>query len=423
MFFTVIRKTGCDICGSKSNRRPLFYQTLSQILRYRHTEHWRCTAKSHGLLKFTKFDEFLLHMKLVHMKTYTESQVALLAEKSFQSIGPLFQVCPLCGGTAEENDMIAHIVGHLRSLALKSLPQVYLEDEDSVLDDTEHSQQSRSTIKNFERDEESPYRDWESTWEDPENFSRSDSFEEDIPLYDDIWSDVRLTVKSGKKLPDLDEYDPIISAMISNRPEENTSKTSSSLGTTGDGGAYILPCEFVSYGSCNENFYPTEFDRWILHIVVDHLRNRLPNKCCCWFCDTYDFDARRDHLDKESNFRNRLDHIRCHIRDDGLGIDQIRPDYDFIAHIWKCGLISRAVYETAQRWREGVSSSVEGIVPHDYIPEEQIQRHERSQMIIVTDPRQRSRRHEGKRVSRRREATPSSAPTADATDEASRGDA
>lgn len=356
------------------------------------------------------------------MKTYTESQVALLAEKSFQSIGPLFQVCPLCGGTAEENDMIAHIVGHLRSLALKSLPQVYLEGEDSVLDDTEYSQQSRSTIKNFEHDEDSPYRDWESTWEDPENFSRSDSFEEDIPLYDDIWSDVRLTVKSGKKLPDLDEYDSIILAMISNRSEENTSKTSSSSGTTGYNGAHILPCEFVSYGSCDEQFHLTDFDQWMKHIVFDHLGNSLPNKCCCWYCDNCDFDARRDHLDKESNFRNRLDHIRCHIRDDGFGIDEIRPDYDFIAHLWKLGLISRGTYEATQRWREGVSSSVEGIVPHDYIPEEQIQRHERSQMIIVTDPRQKSRRHEGKRVPRRSEAPSSSKPKADTTEEAGRGD-
>lgn len=174
--------------------------------------------------------------------------------------------------------------------------------------------------------------------------------------------------------------------------------TAPSLGSTVLPGnsEYILPCEFVGYESCDQYFYPIDADQWMNHIIVDHLQERLPNKSNCWFCDNQDFDARRDHTDKASSFRNRLDHIRIHIRDERLGIRNMRPDYDFVAHLWKHGLIRRRVYEAAQRWREG-PSHVEGIVPHDFIPEEQIQREKLSQRVVVSEPRERERSHRSHR--------------------------
>ncbi|KAI0178421.1 hypothetical protein BJ166DRAFT_50598 [Pestalotiopsis sp. NC0098] len=168
---------------------------------------------------------------------------------------------------------------------------------------------------------------------------------------------------------------------------------------------YVLPCEFIGYDSCDQYFYPVDADQWMNHIIVDHLQEKLPNKSNCWFCDNKDFDARRDRTDKASSFRNRLDHIRIHIQDERLGIRNMRPDYDFVAHLWKRGLIRRRVYEAAQRWREGPVSHVEGIVPHDFIPEEQIQREEQSQKVVVSDPRERGKSHKSHRHRSSREDT------------------
>lgn len=158
-------------------------------------------------------------------------------------------------------------------------------------------------------------------------------------------------------------------------------------------GEYVLPCEFVGYDSCDQYFSLMDADQWMDHIIVDHLQNWLPNKSNCWFCDHIDFDARRDRTDKASSFRIRLEHIRSHIRDEGLGIRDVRPDYNFVAHLWRHRLISRRTYEAAQRWIKDPASNVTGLIPHDFIPEEQIQREERSQTVVFSKPRERSRRH------------------------------
>lgn len=179
-------------------------------------------------------------------------------------------------------------------------------------------------------------------------------------------------------------------------PDSNPT-TAPSIGTVMPGnGDYILPCEFIGYGSCNEQFYPVEVDRWMDHIMVDHLQNDLPSKSNCWFCDSISFDARRNHTDKATSFRNRLEHICTHIRDDGRGVDDIRADFHLLEHLWKRRLISRNVYEVARGWREG-PSHVEGIVPHDFIPLEQIQREELSQRVVVSEPRERERSHRSHR--------------------------
>ncbi|KAF2995771.1 hypothetical protein E8E14_000554 [Neopestalotiopsis sp. 37M] len=149
-------------------------------------------------------------------------------------------------------------------------------------------------------------------------------------------------------------------------------------------GAYRLPCEFVGYASCDQYFYPEEADQWIEHIIVDHLRNHLPSKSACWYCDDHDFDASRDG-DRMTHFRNRLDHIRTHIRDEGLGVDDIRPDYAFIAHIEKLGLIAQPVFQEAQSWQEGPVSGVTGIYAHDWEPPERQQQYGQSQAVVINE--------------------------------------
>lgn len=103
----------------------------------RHTKHWRCTARTHGLQNFESFENFLRHMKIDHKRSYIESQKALLAERGVPSTGHLFETCPLCGlaekGNGTDSDMVDHIIFHLRSLALKSLPPPQLYEEDPIM--------------------------------------------------------------------------------------------------------------------------------------------------------------------------------------------------------------------------------------------------------------------------------------------------
>ncbi|KAI1139511.1 hypothetical protein F5Y05DRAFT_325333 [Hypoxylon sp. FL0543] len=131
----------------------------------KHARRWRCSAKSHGVQTFGSREEFENHMKGSHRKNYTSAQLDLLAERGMRSSGPLFEVCPLCGGKDDAEDdatsgsgsLIDHIVGHLRSLALKSLPPHYAENEDdSSNSHGEESVQSRSTIRNVLKDDNAP---------------------------------------------------------------------------------------------------------------------------------------------------------------------------------------------------------------------------------------------------------------------------
>ncbi|KAL4903147.1 hypothetical protein BDW74DRAFT_156725 [Aspergillus multicolor] len=84
-----------------------------------HRVRWRCTAKSHGVLVFHTKDEYEEHMTTKHKST--KSQLAILAERSSRSSGPLFECCPLCGKSGDPS-LEEHIASHLRFLALKSLP-------------------------------------------------------------------------------------------------------------------------------------------------------------------------------------------------------------------------------------------------------------------------------------------------------------
>lgn len=107
---------------------------------------------------FDKQTEYVNHVKSVHRGATSDTQLVVLAERNLQSTGPIFTTCPFCG--AGENDpsvghLEDHVVGHLRSLALKSLPPYYDCEAGSDSDSTEDTdmqsvsfRSGRSTIEN-----------------------------------------------------------------------------------------------------------------------------------------------------------------------------------------------------------------------------------------------------------------------------------
>lgn len=105
----------CDTPTALYNRSEDWLNHMRQ-----HKLRWRCAAKSHAILVFEDRSEYEEHMSTKHKGT--KSQVALLAERSSRSSGPIFESCPLCGESDSNRRLEDHIAGHLRYLALKSLP-------------------------------------------------------------------------------------------------------------------------------------------------------------------------------------------------------------------------------------------------------------------------------------------------------------
>jgi hypothetical protein len=114
-------------------------------MRQEHMLQWRCAAKSHQPETFHTREEFEFHMDQCHKGTFTVQQLPLLAERSARPIGPTFPSCPLCGETEAKGQLEDHVVGHLRFLALKSLPWPEDVDEDPSSDKTTRPK-TRSTI-------------------------------------------------------------------------------------------------------------------------------------------------------------------------------------------------------------------------------------------------------------------------------------
>ncbi|KAI1188442.1 hypothetical protein F5B17DRAFT_268645 [Nemania serpens] len=157
-----------------------------------------------------------------------------------------------------------------------------------------------------------------------------------------------------------------------------------------------LPCEFVGYSDCEQNFDIDDFNSWVEHIVSVHLRHRLPKTVVCWFCDDEVFNSKKG--DRESNFRRRMWHIRGHILQQGLTLHNIRPDHYMNAHLFKNGLIHEERFHAVQRWGEVPQGS--WIIAHDAMPPER-QARDLRQGIEVVNPHEeeRHRRREHNRGS------------------------
>ncbi|KAM0555885.1 hypothetical protein ACHAPJ_006287 [Fusarium lateritium] len=118
----------------------------------KHALQWRCPAKSHRGQTFMTQQNFQNHLEQDHKKKYSDSELSLVISRSRQSTGPLFTSCPLCGEEVQQagGKLEKHIAGHLRSLALKSLPPIYSEEDDEDEENATRSggaNSNRSTIE------------------------------------------------------------------------------------------------------------------------------------------------------------------------------------------------------------------------------------------------------------------------------------
>jgi len=106
-----------------------------------HKASWRCISKIHSGTLFATEDEYLEHMRSEHAKSFNDSQLPLLANRSKVPAAMIFSQCPLCSYIPSEEDIralpnanepqidrsvsdriIKHLGGHLEFLAVKALP-------------------------------------------------------------------------------------------------------------------------------------------------------------------------------------------------------------------------------------------------------------------------------------------------------------
>ena len=137
------------------DRAEELYKHSEQWLKHmrQHFLRWTCNAKSHGVQLFRSRYDYESHMREYHKGAFTEAQLSLLTERNARPMEPMFASCPFCGcdNSLAKGRLEDHIVGHLRYLALKSLPP--MNDEGTEMSDntTANSKgsipRSRSTIK------------------------------------------------------------------------------------------------------------------------------------------------------------------------------------------------------------------------------------------------------------------------------------
>ncbi|KAJ5980058.1 hypothetical protein N7481_007356 [Penicillium waksmanii] len=141
-----------------------------------HALRWRCNSKSHGLLIFHTRDGYIEHMRQAHQGAFSEVQLRVLADRNARAVDPLFESCPFCGSTdtPQGGTIMEHIVGHLRFLALKSLPPY--QDEGSEASGGESATTQASRARNRSTIDNDPDRFTLLTFED-----KAPSIEENSP--------------------------------------------------------------------------------------------------------------------------------------------------------------------------------------------------------------------------------------------------
>ncbi|KAF4948625.1 hypothetical protein FGADI_9529 [Fusarium gaditjirri] len=118
-----------------------------------HTLRWRCKAKAHGEFLTDNKTDYVEHMRTSHPGKFTQAQLGVLADRNAHTSGALFTTCPLCGIEKTDTPMEHHVVGHMRLLALKSLPAAHEEMNELVESEGQHDSlatsqpHTNSTIK------------------------------------------------------------------------------------------------------------------------------------------------------------------------------------------------------------------------------------------------------------------------------------
>lgn len=90
---------------------------------HKHNQNWLCRSRSHRELFLTR-EDYMQHVREAHNFKMGEEELLFLAKTNARKAEKLFTSCPLCGKSEVEvgGRLESHIAGHLRSLALKSLP-------------------------------------------------------------------------------------------------------------------------------------------------------------------------------------------------------------------------------------------------------------------------------------------------------------
>ncbi|KAF4960854.1 hypothetical protein FGADI_687 [Fusarium gaditjirri] len=130
-------------------------QWLSHL--QQHRRFWRCPSHR-DLEPFSSGEDYIAHMREVHSSKLSDKQLRVMANKSSRKIPQLFPSCPLCG--KEESNINGrvedHLAGHLRYLALKSLPSYHEnipDDNEDANDSIDVSRpKSRSTVRDLRED-------------------------------------------------------------------------------------------------------------------------------------------------------------------------------------------------------------------------------------------------------------------------------
>ncbi|KAL6899982.1 hypothetical protein GGI43DRAFT_54469 [Trichoderma evansii] len=132
------------VCLTDNCDRPdEIYRHSEEWLRHtrKHSLRWRCASRAHNSMLFDTKDEYIGHLKSKHRRTVSDNQIAALANRSLQLTGPLFKSCPFCGIEEQSGRgrLQEHIIDHLQSLALKSLPPI--DDENEQTNNLNRSQE------------------------------------------------------------------------------------------------------------------------------------------------------------------------------------------------------------------------------------------------------------------------------------------
>lgn len=165
-------------------------------------------AKSHGPQTFETSDEYGRHLREAHQGVFSESQILAMTERNARMTGPLFQSCPLCGVTKDYPTVTGrledHVVGHLRYLALSSLP--YIEEEEQKTNSTESLRSDdsakpadRSTIHDL-LDEEfySTFESGQATVISGRNYGQPNVHSDEDPFA--VWNGIQHYVRASHTL-------------------------------------------------------------------------------------------------------------------------------------------------------------------------------------------------------------------------------
>ncbi|RSL44900.1 hypothetical protein CEP53_011008 [Fusarium sp. AF-6] len=126
---------------------------------HQHGKVWRCSSHRE-MGPFSTLEDYMQHMREVHDTKLSDRQLRVVANRNSRKATKLFPSCPLCGREESEVDgrLEDHLAGHLRSLALKSLPSYQDEIPDDVADENNSIDgsrpRSRSTLKEMEEEKE-----------------------------------------------------------------------------------------------------------------------------------------------------------------------------------------------------------------------------------------------------------------------------